>query len=101
MREYEQEHLRVRAKPTVSRSVLDDVSEWWHGSEQVAERAPKPEPAASLSSSRCVWRASSCVGAMASARSPRRCGAPSRASIWIRNAAVLPEPVGAHAGTSR
>jgi hypothetical protein len=45
MREYEQEHLRVRAKPTVSRSVLDDISEWFKGDEQVAERAPKPEPA--------------------------------------------------------
>lgn len=45
MREYEQEHLRERAKPTVARSVLDDVSQWWNGSEQVAERAPKPEPA--------------------------------------------------------
>jgi hypothetical protein len=45
MREYEQEQLRVRVKPTVSRSVLDDVSEWWKGDQQVAERAPKPEPA--------------------------------------------------------
>jgi hypothetical protein len=47
MREYEteQEQLRVRVKPTVSRSVLDDVSEWWNGSEQAAPRAPKLEPA--------------------------------------------------------
>jgi hypothetical protein len=44
MREYEQEQLRVRAKPAVSRSVLDDVSAWWHDDEKVAERAPKPEP---------------------------------------------------------
>ena len=45
MREHEQEQLRVRTKPTVSRSALDDISGWWKGDEQVAERAPKPEPA--------------------------------------------------------
>jgi hypothetical protein len=44
MREYEQEQLQARVKPTVSRSILDDVSEWFGGSEKVAERAPKPEP---------------------------------------------------------
>jgi hypothetical protein len=43
MREYELQEERV--KPTVARSVLDDVSKWWSGSDQVAERAPKPEPA--------------------------------------------------------
>jgi hypothetical protein len=43
MREYEQEQLRVRTKPTVSRSVLDDVSAWWHGEETTAQRAPRPE----------------------------------------------------------
>ena len=43
MTEHEREQLRVRVKPTVSRSVLDDVSEWWKGDQQVAERAPKPE----------------------------------------------------------
>jgi hypothetical protein len=45
MKELEQEQLRVRSKPAVSRSVLDDVSEWWKGDDKVAERAPKPEPA--------------------------------------------------------
>jgi hypothetical protein len=41
--EREQEQLRVRAKPTVSRSVLDGISEWWSGDQQTAERVPKPE----------------------------------------------------------
>src|SRR3954468_7569135 len=45
MKELEQEQLRVRARPAVSRSVLHDVSEWWKGDDKVAERAPKPEPA--------------------------------------------------------
>ncbi|HEY6886691.1 MAG TPA: hypothetical protein VI300_02890 [Solirubrobacter sp.] len=44
MREYDLEQPRVRTKPVVSRSVLDDISEWWSGGE-TAERAPKPEPA--------------------------------------------------------
>jgi hypothetical protein len=43
MREYEQEQVQARVKPTVSRSILDDVSEWWDG--KPAERTPKPEPA--------------------------------------------------------
>jgi hypothetical protein len=47
MREHELdlEQPRVRTKPAVSRSVLDDISTWWKGDEQPAERAAKPEPA--------------------------------------------------------
>jgi hypothetical protein len=43
MKEYELEQPRVRTRPAVSRSVLDDVSEWFSGKPQ--ERAPRPEPA--------------------------------------------------------
>ena len=52
------------------------------------------------------WRRHELLGEHAraqcrAARSPRRCGAPSRASIKSKNAAVLTESVGARASASR
>ena len=42
MREFEAAQREPQPR-VVARSVLDGVSEWWNGSEQTAERNPKPE----------------------------------------------------------
>ena len=58
-------------------------------------------PAQRRTASRWICSASSLVGASTRARTPLFCGAPSLDKTGMRNAAVLPDPVGADASRSR